>query len=174
MVDTNSCPCGAVGSSLEKCCLPFIQGKKKPETAEQLLRARYTAFTLGEVQYILGSHHSKTRHEVNSEEIEDWSKNSKWHGLFIHQIERGTKSDNEGTIVFSAVYSTDGKKEEHSEKSLFEKENGEWRFLDAQRVQIGTYRRPEPKIGRNDPCACGSGKKFKKCCEGKERDKVAG
>lgn len=28
------------------------------------------------------------------------------------------------------------------------------------------YRRPEPKIGRNDPCPCGSGKKYKKCCGG--------
>ena len=26
------------------------------------------------------------------------------------------------------------------------------------------YRREEPKIGRNDPCPCGSGKKYKKCC----------
>ena len=50
------------------------------------------------------------------------------------------------------------------EKSFFEKENGEWRFIDAQGVQLGTYRRTEPKAGRNDPCACGSGKKFKKCC----------
>jgi uncharacterized protein YecA (UPF0149 family) len=25
------------------------------------------------------------------------------------------------------------------------------------------YRRAEPKVGRNDPCPCGSGKKFKKC-----------
>ena len=28
----------------------------------------------------------------------------------------------------------------------------------------GTYRRESPKIGRNDPCPCGSGKKYKKCC----------
>jgi hypothetical protein len=27
-----------------------------------------------------------------------------------------------------------------------------------------THRRSEPKIGRNDPCPCGSGQKFKKCC----------
>ncbi|TAM83683.1 MAG: hypothetical protein EPN47_04920 [Acidobacteria bacterium] len=26
------------------------------------------------------------------------------------------------------------------------------------------YRRSQPKIGRNQPCPCGSGKKFKKCC----------
>lgn len=30
------------------------------------------------------------------------------------------------------------------------------------------YVRPEPKTGRNDPCPCGSGKKYKKCCLGKE------
>ena len=28
------------------------------------------------------------------------------------------------------------------------------------------YRRPDPKVGRNDPCPCGSGKKYKKCCGG--------
>jgi uncharacterized protein YecA (UPF0149 family) len=28
---------------------------------------------------------------------------------------------------------------------------------------VKTVRRDEPKIGRNDPCWCGSGKKFKKC-----------
>jgi uncharacterized protein YecA (UPF0149 family) len=28
---------------------------------------------------------------------------------------------------------------------------------------VEPYRREEPKVGRNDPCPCGSGKKFKKC-----------
>jgi uncharacterized protein YecA (UPF0149 family) len=27
-----------------------------------------------------------------------------------------------------------------------------------------TMRRLEPKVGRNDPCPCGSGSKYKKCC----------
>jgi len=30
--------------------------------------------------------------------------------------------------------------------------------------KIETFRREAPKVGRNDPCPCGSGKKFKKCC----------
>ena len=30
--------------------------------------------------------------------------------------------------------------------------------------KVETYRREDPKIGRNDPCPCGSGKKYKKCC----------
>ena len=35
-------------------------------------------------------------------------------------------------------------------------------------MEIGTYMRGEKKVGRNDPCPCGSGKKYKKCCMGKE------
>ncbi len=34
--------------------------------------------------------------------------------------------------------------------------------------KVETYRRPNPKVGRNDPCPCGSGKKYKKCCGSKE------
>jgi uncharacterized protein YecA (UPF0149 family) len=31
-------------------------------------------------------------------------------------------------------------------------------------AKVETYRREEPRVGRNDPCPCGSGKKYKKCC----------
>ena len=146
------------------CCLPMIEGKKKAVTAEELLRSRYTAFTRGDVDYVLKTHHSKTRNDVKREEIEDWSKNSEWLGLKIVQKEAGEATDETGTIVFCAGYKSDGKVNEHWEQSLFEKENGDWRFLDARGVQVGPYKRTEPKVGRNDPCPCGSGKKNKKCC----------
>jgi uncharacterized protein len=38
-----------------------------------------------------------------------------------------------------------------------------YRFWQAKRG-AGTVRRETPKVGRNDPCPCGSGKKFKQCC----------
>ena len=163
MLDTNLCPCGST-HRLEDCCLPVIKGQRRADTAEQLLRARYSAFTLGEVDFILNSHHSRTRAEIQREEIEDWSKNSKWLELKIIQVEGGGKTDTQGNIIFGAYYQADGKNHEHLEKSFFEKENGEWKFLDAQSVQLGTFKRQEPKIGRNDSCPCGSGKKYKKCC----------
>jgi SEC-C motif-containing protein len=156
------CPCGS-GLELAKCCQPFIQGKQKPATAEQLLRARYTAFTLAEVDYVLSTHHSRTRHEVKREEIEEWAKGSEWIGLKIVQSEAGKESDNQGTILFCAQYRADDKDQDHWEQSYFEKENGEWRFLDAKGVKAGPIRRDSPKIGRNDPCHCGSGQKYKKC-----------
>jgi uncharacterized protein len=37
-------------------------------------------------------------------------------------------------------------------------------YLDAQRPKAVPVRRDAPKVGRNDPCPCGSGKKFKRCC----------
>lgn len=159
---SNTCPCGS-GIELAQCCKPLIQGKRKPQTAEQLLRARYTAFTLGEVDYILSTHHSRTRDEVKREEIEEWSKSSKWLGLKIVQSEAGKEPDNQGVILFCAQYHADGKDNDHWEQSYFEKENGEWKFLDAKGVQTGPVRREGPKIGRNDPCHCGSGQKYKKC-----------
>jgi SEC-C motif-containing protein len=85
-------------------------------------------------------------------------------GLKIFQTEAGKEEDDKGTLIFGAYYTQNDKNEEHIEKSFFEKENGQWKFLDAQGVQTGTYRRSEPKTGRNDPCPCGSGKKHKKCC----------
>jgi len=34
----------------------------------------------------------------------------------------------------------------------------------GETIKVETVRREEPKVGRNDPCTCGSGKKYKKCC----------
>lgn len=159
---TNLCPCGSE-QDLSACCALIISGKKEAKTAEDLLRARYTAFTRGDVDFILESHHAKTRQEVKREEIEDWSKNSQWVGLKIVQKEAGEAKDDQGTIVFCAQYIAGKKQQDHWEQSFFEKENGKWKFLDARGIS-GTYKRTEPKTGRNDPCTCGSGKKFKKCC----------
>ncbi len=157
------CPCGSE-QSLKQCCLPVIQGAKKPATAENLLRARYTAFTLGNVDFIVDTHHTKTKAEVKREGIEEWSKQSEWLGLEVLNVEGGGSGDEQGVIDFHVKYRAGGKLQDHREHSLFEKEGGEWRFLDAEALGGGTIRRTEPKVGRNDPCSCGSGKKFKKCC----------
>lgn len=37
---------------------------------------------------------------------------------------------------------------------------------EEEEYPLKPYIRPEPKVGRNDPCPCGSGKKYKKCCGG--------
>ena len=162
----SACPCGNT-ATLATCCLPRIQGKAKPKTAEELLRARYTSFVLGQIDYILQTHHSRTAQDLARDEVEAWSKNSEWLGLTIHKKEKGEANDSSGIIEFHVRYQAKDKKKptDHYERSLFEKENGDWKFVDAEGAESGTpIRRAEPKIGRNDPCSCGSGKKYKKCC----------
>ncbi len=162
----NLCPCGNP-VSYSTCCEPIIKKSKKPETAEALLRARYTSFVKGEIDFIIKSHHTKTVGDINKEEVEDWSKNSEWLGLKILQKEAGEAQDSTGKIVFHAQFKEnkpEAKVSDHYELAQFEKEAGEWKFLDAQGLKSGPFVREAPKTGRNDPCTCGSGKKFKKCC----------
>jgi len=157
-----TCPCGSQ-KAYESCCGEFISGKKAPPTAEALLRSRYTAFVKGEIDYILSTHDAETRDQVKRDEIESWAKESSWLGLEILQIHPEAADGNEAMIDFMARYETDGKTYDHTERSAFKRKNGKWFFYDAQELQIGPFRRSEPKVGRNDPCPCGSGKKFKKC-----------
>ncbi|MFA7001844.1 MAG: SEC-C metal-binding domain-containing protein, partial [Candidatus Omnitrophota bacterium] len=50
----------------------------------------------------------------------------------------------------------------HQAPSVFEEDRGPTDFDHASTAPI-TVKRSEPKVGRNDPCPCGSGKKYKKC-----------
>jgi len=148
------------------CCQPFILGKKEPREAAELLRARYSAFVKGEIPYIVQTHHPETAKDVDPKEVEDWSKNSKWLGLKIVETQRGGAEDTEGVVIFEAPHERDGKRQDHYEYSQFKRLSGAgspWRFLDAQGLKPGPIRREGPKVGRNDPCPCGSGKKQKKC-----------
>ena len=59
-------------------------------------------------------------------------------------------------------YEVDGNAVSHKERSLFKKKENTWYFYNA--ASLDPVKREGPKVGRNDPCPCGSGKKFKKCC----------
>ena len=155
------CECGS-GQSLATCCEPIIKGSKKAETPETLMRARYTAFVTADVAFIESSLHPDMRKDFKREEAEAWSKQSQWHGLKILESQ-GTANDEVGKVEFVAQYSHGGAKVDHHELAEFKKLNGDWYFFDAKLFQT-PLRRSAPKVGRNDPCSCGSNKKFKKCC----------
>lgn len=158
----SSCACGS-GKSLEACCGPIIKGAKKAENPEVLMRARYTAFAQGAVDFIEVSLHPDMRKDFNKKEAEAWSKQSEWHGLKIIESTGNDIKDEEGKVEFVAQYSHGGAKVDHHELAEFRKQGGDWYFYDAKLFQT-PLRRANPKVGRNDPCSCGSGKKFKKCC----------
>ncbi|MDF1563814.1 MAG: YchJ family protein [Deltaproteobacteria bacterium] len=157
-----NCPCGS-GQPLADCCKPYIKGKKKPPTPEAVMRARYTAYATNETQYILTSNAPETSEDVDLEATKQWAKKAEWEGFEIvdSQMDEGGER---AELEFIARYSIDGQSMTHHELSTFVKLEDGWYFLDGDAVKPKPIRREGPKIGRNDPCPCGSGKKYKKCC----------
>jgi SEC-C motif-containing protein len=158
-----SCPCGSE-ESLEKCCQPYIDGDAFPPTPEKLMRSRYTAYTLGDVDYIVESHDPETRDEIDPSATRAWADEADWLGLEIMSTEGGGADENEGTVEFIARYEARERVRTHHERSVFKRRKGRWYFHDGKVIAQPSVVREGPKIGRNDPCPCGSGKKHKKCC----------
>lgn len=157
-----NCPCGC-DKSFDECCEPFLNGTSNAPTAEVLMRARYSAFAMANVDFIERTTHSSTKAEFNQENTRKWAEESQWHSLEILNVIGGQEDEAEGTVEFIATYSQNDERVEHHEVSTFRKEAGIWAFVDGHMANQ-PFRRDQPKIGRNDPCYCGSGKKFKKCC----------
>ncbi len=163
MSDDLKCPCCS-DKNYADCCEAVIKGTKKAATPEELMRARYAAYAKGEIDFIVDSTHSCQREANDREELRRWSENSEWLGLQILNTEKGGPEDNTGFVEFIATYIDRGVKMEHHEYSEFRRENGEWFFYDGKIVGQKPFVREQPRVGRNDACPCGSGKKFKKCC----------
>jgi len=130
------------------------------------MRSRYSAYVEHAVDYIINTCVHRGKDDIDYKSTRDWSEKSTWLGLKIIAAENGGFADSEGTVEFEATYERDGLKDIHHEKAKFKKENGEWLY-DEGHVTPLTIVRAGPKIGRNDPCPCGSGKKYKHCCLGK-------
>lgn len=165
MKNDELCPCRS-GKNFDDCCGAILSGVRKAATAVELMRARYAAYAVGNVKFLYESSGPELQAEFDEKTSREWSKNATWGGLDILSTDRGGVKDEEGYVEFIAHYSTtqgQGRDSNHHEVAYFKKLNGEWRFIDGE-IQPGKpYQREAPKIGRNDPCPCGSGKKFKKC-----------
>jgi len=157
----NSCPCGS-GATYSDCCEPVINGTHPAETAEQLMRARYSAYAKVQMDFIFESTHPDHRKGYDHKGTEEWAESSEWQGLEILESLKGGREDSEGQVEFIARFLEKGIQREHQECAQFKRENGNWFFTDGSMV------RSKPlvvnKIGRNEPCTCGSGLKYKKCC----------
>lgn len=157
------CPCGS-NRAYEECCLPAIRGERPAATAEALMRSRYSAYVKVETDYLFQSTHPDHRKGYDHKGTKTWAENSEWEGLEILGTVAGQAEDLEGEVEFIARFREKGVRRQHHEQGHFKKEDGLWYFTDGHAVAPKTIVRSEPKVGRNDPCPCGSGKKFKKCC----------
>ena len=154
----NRCFCGS-GNTFEQCCKPIIDGTQPAPTAQALMQSRYSAYVIVASQYLIDSTHISQRAKYSKADIEAWAKESHWEKLEIIDCKKGLSDDSVGEVEFKAYYQ-DSKStlQIHHEKSIFKQENGNWFYVNGTIIPSITI------INRNDACACGSGKKFKKCC----------
>jgi len=158
-----SCPCGST-EPYHKCCGPLLAGEKNAATAEALMRSRYTAYTRKEIEYLLNTNHPDKKDAYDPESMRKWAEEADWKGLEIIATDQGGQDDETGQVEFIARYTEKGNQREHHEIGDFQKRDGKWYYYDGKTPNPATFVRKEPKIGRNAPCPCKSGKKYKKCC----------
>jgi SEC-C motif-containing protein len=167
MSEIQKCPCGS-GLPYSECCEPIIKGRKDAPTAEALMRARYTSYAMDEIPFLVNScsPNTKQSEKIDERETRKWAESSRWLGLEIVSKEKGGVDDDEGTVEFKATFEDTSDKhagrQVHHERGSFERVNGKW-YYTTGKVIIEQVRRAMPKVGRNDPCPCGSGKKYKYC-----------
>jgi SEC-C motif-containing protein len=157
------CPCGS-GLDFDACCGPLLSGDAPAATAEALMRSRYSAYVTGQIQYLATSLHPDHRQDLDLSATRRWSRSARWLNLQVVSSRRGGGQDEEGEVEFIATYKEKGVVKPHHERANFSRKDGVWYYVDGDIVKPTTWVHESPKVGRNDPCHCGSGKKYKKCC----------
>lgn len=121
----NACPCGNQ-KTFGECCEPFLMGIRFPETAEELMRSRYSAYVTKNFSYILETTSPKFRKYYNPKSILEWASNSTWISLEI-------LASSEKQVRFVATYLDEtGQLTRHTEDSQFEKIADRWYFMDGK------------------------------------------
>ena len=171
------CPCqinpasnaNAIGVPLlyQDCCQPYHDGLLnkeadgiKAETAKRLMRTRYSAFVLVKPNYVVKTTIPAQQNLLDIKAIENWAKETDWAGLEIvtHTPKLGKRH---AQVEFKAYFKTNENLQAHHELSAFvkvtDKLNNDvrWYFLDPTVAMT---------VSQKQPCICGSGEKFKRCC----------
>ncbi|GAA2130780.1 YchJ family protein [Nocardioides bigeumensis] len=121
-----SCPCGT-GATYDACCGRLHRGAAQAETAEELMRSRYSAYAVGHVDHLFRTWHPRTRPEDLSPQPLHWT------GLEIVDIVAGGRGDDTGVVELEAHYlDPDGRAHTLHERSRFERRGGRWVYVAAE------------------------------------------
>jgi SEC-C motif-containing protein len=143
-----SCICG---NEIEysECCQPVIDGKIAASSAEKLMRSRYSAYVIGDGNYLVQSAVKENRYSDDIELIEEFSNSVDWLKLDVI-------NSYDNIVEFKAYYREGKTIKVLHEKSKFDYEDDMLRYSSGELFNS--------KVERNESCPCQSGKKFKKCC----------
>lgn len=147
-----TCPCQST-RDYDQCCAPFHRREALPANAEQLMRSRYTAYVLQNIDYLVETTVPAQQPLLDRAAMGAWAAQSTWLGLTIHRHKPHIKPHH-AQVEFTAHFAENGAAGEHRELSAFVQIDGRWYFIDPT----------VPLPSMKSPCLCGSTHKFKACC----------
>lgn len=149
------CPCG-LQLPYQSCCEPLHQFKKVAQDAQMLMRSRFCAFYLKKIDYIIKTTVPSQQCQLDKNALQAWANDTQWTRLQI--ISHVPKLTKRHAQVHFLAYFDDPHQGElcHDELSTFVKIKDVWYFLDPTVACLLTNKQP---------CLCGSGDKFKACCQ---------
>ena len=120
------------------------------------MRSRYSAYVTGLGEYLVATNARPPR-PGEANELSLWGRSVGWAGLTVVDRQQGGTADTTGVVQFVARYVERGALVSLEERSQFDRDAGRWRYVE------GAATTSRQKLGRNEPCPCGSGKKVKQC-----------
>jgi SEC-C motif domain protein len=132
------CPCGSAAHYTD-CCEPYLSGRAAAPTAEALMRSRYTAYSKGDVSYLIATLHPKSRQPDDRPTLLQSIQNTRWMGLTLIKTQKGKAQDKRGIVEFVALYQSVQMKDLQNigavnqlhERSRFVQESGQWFYVDG-------------------------------------------
>lgn len=146
-----NCPCG--GGQYEACCQTFHEFVRLPEHADKLMRSRFSAFFLKNVEYVIATTVPAQQALLDKSALQAWAEGMNWTHLEVMSHNKVGKRH--AQVRFRAYFDNGRGREVHDELSAFVKIEERWYFLDPTLPMTLTNKQP---------CLCGSGDKFKVCC----------
>ncbi len=121
------CPCNS-NNRYNECCAPFHKGVAFAETAEELMRSRYSAYAMKCYDYLCDTTYKPT--DNLKEEVSSWGNAVlSWKSLEIIKIEKGSKSDKKGIVEYIAIYFINEGLGQIHESSKFLKKKNKWYYV---------------------------------------------
>ncbi len=155
-----NCPCGS-GNLYLSCCGLYIEQQQLPSTPEQLMRSRYSAYAMANIDYINKTMQGPAAFNFDPVSVKEWAEHVQWLRLEILNSFLDSNDPTKGFVEFKAFYRINLQDQCLHEISEFHLIDKQWYYVDGKNTARNI---PKTKINRNYPCICGSGKKYKKCC----------
>jgi SEC-C motif domain protein len=97
-------------------------------TAEALMRSRYSAFVVGDINYLENTMRPPASLDFDEEGTEEWAQSLRWLGLKVigSQLRMGGQ---QAAVEFVASFVEHGKPQYLHERSLFKQHKGRWYYV---------------------------------------------